>query len=279
METVKQNTRKNILSSLLALLRSKDNINIRNVRLDHLQYMLIFPLAPVFANMQGNFFSDSIRLFGLDAMTLMGSAYCIGAGVLFAFTNVKNMARVSRISAAIMAAAFVSWIILGESLLSLLLAILFMFFLGGCAACAAFAYTFALNNTERLLGAAMISTFFAVNQIDSGLSLLSGLFDKTYLAALVAGTGICILLYRRSDFSIAKNKPKATLNPALKLTLYFFIAHYFVEIFYTYLPGSSTPGAMVTNGTVGILVVCLAVAMQLVTKRSIWNMCNLFFIA
>jgi len=279
METVKQNTRKNILSSLLALLRSKDNINIRNVRLDHLQYMLIFPLAPVFANMQGNFFSDSIRLFGLDAMTLMGSAYCIGAGVLFAFTNVKNMARVSRISAAIMVAAFVSWIILGESLLSLLLAILFMFFLGGCAACAAFAYTFALNNTERLLGAAMISTFFAVNQIDSGLSLLSGLFDKTYLAALVAGTGICILLYRRSDFSIAKNKPKATLNPALKLTLYFFIAHYFVEIFYTYLPGSSTPGAMVTNGTVGILVVCLAVAMQLVTKRSIWNMCNLFFIA
>jgi len=279
METVKQNTRKNILSSLLALLRSKDNINIRNVRLDHLQYMLIFPLAPVFANMQGNFFSDSIRLFGLDAMTLMGSAYCIGAGVLFAFTNVKNMARVSRISAAIMAAAFVSWIILGESLLSLLLAILFMFFLGGCAACAAFAYTFALNNTERLLGAAMISTFFAVNQIDSGLSLLSGLFDKTYLASLVAGTGICILLYRRSDFSIAKNKPKATLNPALKLTLYFFIAHYFVEIFYTYLPGSSTPGAMVTNGTVGILVVCLAVAMQLVTKRSIWNMCNLFFIA
>jgi DNA-binding CsgD family transcriptional regulator len=279
METVKQNTRKNILSSLLALLRSKDNINIRNVRLDHLQYMLIFPLAPVFANMQGNFFSDSIRLFGLDAMTLMGSAYCIGAGVLFAFTNVKNMARVSRISAAIMAAAFVSWIILGESLLSLLLAILFMFFLGGCAACAAFAYTFALNNTERLLGAAMISTFFAVNQIDSGLSLLSGLFDKTYLAALVAGTGICILLYRRSDFSIAKNKPKTTLNPALKLTLYFFIAHYFVEIFYTYLPGSSTPGAMVANGTVGILVVCLAVAMQLVTKRSIWNMCNLFFIA
>lgn len=279
METVKQNTRKKILSSLLALLRSKDSINIRNVRLDHLQYMLIFPLAPVFANMQGNFFSDSIRLFGLDAMTLMGSAYCIGAGVLFAFTNVKNMAMVSRISAAIMAAAFISWIILGESLLSLLLAILFMFFLGGCAACAAFAYTFALNNTERLLGAAMISTFFAVNQIDSGLSLLSGLFDKTYLAALVAGTGICILLYRRSDFSIAENKPKATLNPALKLTLYFFIAHYFVEIFYTYLPGSSTSGAMVANGTVGILVVCLAVAMQLVTKRSIWNMCNLFFIA
>src|SRR5690606_20120735 len=82
-----RNMGKSIVTSFLALFRSKDNVNIRNVRLDHLQYMLIFPLAPVFANMQGILFSDSIRLFGLDAMTLMGSAYCIGAGALFAFSN------------------------------------------------------------------------------------------------------------------------------------------------------------------------------------------------
>ncbi len=274
-----RNMGKSIVTSFLALFRSKDNVNIRNVRLDHLQYMLIFPLAPVFANMQGILFSDSIRLFGLDAMTLMGSAYCIGAGALFAFSNVKNMTRVSRISATVAAASYIPWIMMDEGHLSLMLAILFMFFLGGCAACAAFAYTFALNNTERLLGAAMISTFFALNQIDSGLSLLSGLFDKTYLTALVAGSCACLFLYRTRDFAVAENKPKATLYPALKLTLYFFVAHYFVEIFYTYLPGASMPNAMVANGTVGILVVCLAVALQFITKRSIWNMCNLFFIA
>ncbi len=279
MTKVEQNIKKSIPGSFLELFRSKDNINIRNVRLDHLQYMLIFPLAPVFANMQGALFSDSVRLFGLDAMTLMGSAYCIGAGTLFVFSNVKNMAKVSRISAVIMAATYIPWLMMGESLLSLLLAILFMFFLGGCAACAAFAYTFALNNTERLLGAAMISTFFALNQIDSGLSLLSGLFGRTYLTALIAGSCICLLLYKANDFAFVENKPKASLNPALKLMLYFFVAHYFVEIFYTYLPGASSPGAMVANGAVGILVVFLAVVMQLVTKRSIWNMCNLFFLA
>ena len=271
--------RKSILTSFFALFRSKDNINIRNVRLDHLQYMLIFPLAPVFANMQGVLFGNSIRLLGLDAMTLMGSAYCIGAGALFAFTSAKNMVKVSRISAIVMVAAYIPWIAMGESLLSLLLAILFMFFLGGCAACSAFAYTFALNNTERLLGAAMISTFFALNQIDSGLSLLSGFFDKTYLTALVAGSCVCLFQYKTSDFSVVENKPRATLNPALKLTLYFFVAHYFVEIFYTYLPGASMPNAMVANGAVGILVVFLAIALQLITKRSIWTMCNMFFLA
>jgi DNA-binding CsgD family transcriptional regulator len=274
-----QSMGKSIPTSFFELIRSKDNINIRNVRLDHLQYMLIFPLAPVFANMQGTLFGDSIRLFGLDAMTLTGSAYCIGAGALFAFSNVKNVAKVSRISAIVTAAAYIPWVMMGESRLSLLLAILFMFFLGGCAACSAFAYTFALNNTERLLGVAAISTFFALNQIDSGLSLLSGFFDKTYLTALVAGSCVCLFLYKANDFTVVGNKPKATLNPAIKLTLYFFVAHYFVEIFYTYLPGASMPHAIVANGAVGILAVCLTVALQLITKRSIWNMCNLFFIA
>ncbi len=266
-------------NSFIALIRSKDNINIRNVHASRLKYMLIFPLAPVFANMQGALFSDSIRLFGLDAMTLMGSAYCVGAGALFALTNIKNIALVSKISGIATAAAFMIWLFMPESVLSLLIAISFMFGLGGCAACASFAYTFALNNTERFLGAAAISLFFALNQLDSGLSFISGIFDKIYLTALILGTCACLSFYKAEDFSAAENKPRAKLNPALKLMLYFFIAHYFVEIFYTYLPGASSKAAMVANGTTGIIAVCLAVALQLITRRSIWNMCNLFFIA
>lgn len=270
---------KNLLVSFISLLHSKDNINIRNVRLNRIKYMLIFPLAPVFANMQGTLFSDSIRLFGLDAMTLMGSAYCLGAGMLFALAKVKNLAVTTRIFASFTAVTYIPWLFIPESPLSLLLAILFMFGLGGCAACAAFSYTFALNNTERLLGAAAISFFFALNQIDSGLSLISGFFNRFYLTSLVAGTCICLFLYNTNDYSEVERRPKAKLNSALKLMLYFFIAHYFVEIFYTYLPGASMPDAMVANGAVGVLVVVLTVALQFITKRSVWNMCNLFFLA
>ncbi len=88
MAKEKQEKKINIAVSFLALLRSKDNINIRNVRAGRLKYMLIFPLAPVFANMQGVLFSDSVQLLGLDAMTLMGSAYCVGAG-----GNLRGAAR------------------------------------------------------------------------------------------------------------------------------------------------------------------------------------------
>jgi len=69
MSDTDKSGKKTFLVSFLSLLRSRDNINIRNARFDHIQYMLIFSLAPVFANMQGALFSDSVRLFGLDAMT------------------------------------------------------------------------------------------------------------------------------------------------------------------------------------------------------------------
>ncbi len=279
MSEVKSDARSSLPASLVALRRSKDNINIRNVRSCHLKYMLIFPLAPVFANMQGALFSESVQLFTLDAMTLMGSAYCIGAGVLFAFTRTRNMAFFARLTALVTAAAFAVWLLMPESLFSLIMALVFTFGLGGCAACAAFAYTFILNNAERLLGAAAISLFFALSQLDAGLSLLSGYFGRIYLAALILGTAICLSLYKKEDFIAVEARPRASMNPAIKLTLYFFVAHYFVEIFYTYLPGSSSAAAQVANGSVGIFVVFLAVTLQLVTRRSVWNMCNIFFIA
>ena len=189
------------------------------------------------------------------------------------------MAFFARLTALVTAAAFAVWLLMPESLLSLIMALVFTFGLGGCAACAAFAYTFILNNAERLLGAAAISLFFALSQLDAGLSLLSGYFGRVYLAVLILGTAICLSLYKKEDFTAVEARPRASMNPAIKLTLYFFVAHYFVEIFYTYLPGSSSATAQVANGSVGIFVVFLAVILQLVTRRSVWNMCNIFFIA
>ena len=267
--------KKGFIESFKVLVHSRDHINIKNIRTSHLKYMLIFSLAPVFANMQGSLFSDSIKLFNLDPMTLMGSAYCIGAGVFFAFSNQKNMALLAKISAFLTALAFIIWLFLPESVLSLLVAIFFIFSLGGCAACAAFSYTFILNNSERLIGAAGISLFFAINQIMSSLFL----FKRVYIFLLILGNCICLLFYKKEDFKEKEKKEKTRMNYPLTLTLYFFIAHYFIEIFYTYLPGASSSNAKLANGIIGILVVVLVILFQLTGIRSIWNMCNIFFIA
>jgi len=76
-----------------------------------------------------------------------------------------------------------------------------------------------------------------------------------------------------------RKKPEAKFNPAIKLMLYFFVAHKLVEVFYTYFPVASTSEALITNGIVGVLVIGLSFILQVSAKRSVWNMCNLFFIA
>jgi len=87
------------------------------------------------------------------------------------------------------------------------------------------------------------------------------------------------LLYEKKDFVQIDDKPDENMNPTIGLMLYFFIAHYFVEIFYTYLPGAALKEAFIYNGAVGILVIILAIILQFVIKRSVWHMCNIFFIA
>ena len=269
-----------LFSSFRGLLRMRDNISLANIRMKNLKYMLFFALAPVFANMQGSLFVNDIRMFGMDAMTLMGSAYCIGAGVIFAFTSVKNMVIVARASVIMTLMGFIPWIIIPESQLSLSMAILFMFGFGGCAACSAFSYTFALNNAERFFGVVIISAFCMLMEFDYGVSFISGLFGgDTYLTMLVIGTVICLWSYKTEDFTAALKKPEAKFSPAIKLMLYFFVAHKLVEVLYTYFPVASTPEALISNGIVGILVIGISFAMQVLAKRSIWSMCNLFFLA
>lgn len=258
---------------------ARDNIRPANIRAKNLKYMLIFALAPVLANIQGTFFESDLGLLGLDVMTLMGGAYCIGAGVIFAFSRVESMAGVARVSVVLMLAGFIPWLFLPESQLSLGLAVLFMFGFGGCAACAAFAFTFALNNAERFFGAALISVFCILMQLGCGLSLLPGLLDSACPALLVLGTVLCLWSYKTEDFTDADKKNEARLNPAVKLMLYFFMAYKLVEILYAYFPAAAAFEGLILNGLAGILAIGLSFGLRAWAKHSIWMMCNLFFIA
>jgi len=276
---IKQNYISRLFTSFIRLWNSRNDLSFKNVRLSYLQYFLALPLSLTFANMQEILFTSGVQLFGFNARTLIFSAYCIGAGLLFALSSVRNIAAISRVSAIISAAGFIPWIFMADGPVSLLLASLFMFGLGGSVACASFAYTFVLNNPERFLGAVLLSFFYALARLNAGLPVMAPLFFKLFLSLLVAGTVFCLALFKAADFADLLEKNKAKLNSAIKLALYFFIAAFCVDYFYYYLPGSSEPEAMVLSGLFGLLAVCLSVAIQMVAKRSVWHMCNLFFIA
>lgn len=261
------------------LLLPRPEQDIRSIRLSRLPYMLIFALAPVFANMQEGVLGGHPGLAGVDAMSLMGIAYCLGAGMLFAIVRPEGLRRYARGLAWVCAALYTAWLALppGEGG-SFAAGLLFMFALGGCAGIAAFGYCYALNAAERMLGAALISLFCMLWQLDFSYQFLSGLFPRAYLSSLVAGTAICLSLYRAEDCRRAEENRQSRLNLPLVLMLLFFFLHKAIEVFYTYLPASRAMEALRANALMGIITFFLSLFLYFRARFSVWHMCNLFLI-
>lgn len=268
-----------LLSSIIRLWNAQETLRFRNVRRSHLQYFLAFPLAMIFANIQEVLFKSGYSLFGLDAVTLSSGSYCLGGGILFVFSNKKNISAISKLSAAIAAAGLLMWLLLPDSTVSLGFAMLFMAGIGGCAVSGGYSYAFALNNTERFLGAVLISLFYGLSKINVGFSLLSPMGLRIFMILLVAGIAISLAAYRTKDFEHVQNSREKGLCPAVWLMMYFFITMYFIEMFFTYMPGAAEPSVMILSGVLGVLAVLLCVVLQMFFSRSVWMMCNLFFIA
>lgn len=268
---------KSVLKRIKEMLRPRAEQRFAFVRWSRLPYMLIFALAPVFANMQEDVLAGLPDLFGLDAMSLLGAAYCLGAGVLFAFARLKGLKTYARWLAILGAALFISWLILPPGMPSLVFALSFMFVFGGCAGIAAFAFTYALNNQERFLGAALVSLFYLLWELDFSFRFFSGFFPRAYLSALVLGTLICLSLYRNEDFAEAGEEGQSRAGAPILLMLLFFFALKAIAVFYTYLPGAASPEALRVSALAGIGVFALGLYLYFRCRFSVWYMCNLFF--
>lgn len=281
---MKQNTAKQsylyrFRTSFSKLWRSRDDLSFRNIRVSHLHYLLALPLSLGFANAQEILFKTDVRLFGLDGLTIVLSAFCLGAGLLFALVNVRNLKGIAISSAVLALSGFIPWIFVPDGIVSVLLAALFMFGMGGSVSCAVFVYTFVLNNPERFLGAIILSFFTAVVRFAAGLPDFPQFINKVTMFLLIAGTVFCLFKFKTKDFESLPSKREAKFSPPILLVLYFFIAVFCLDYFYSYLPGTSEPRAMIMSGLSGVLAVCLAVVVQTTVRRSVWHMCNQFFIA
>lgn len=153
---------------------------MKNIRHSHLRYMLIFSLAPIFPHMKNTLVADMV--LGMDGVFMMGIAYSLGLGLLFFLKELAGLARFARGLAVVTAGFFLAWLLLPEGLPSQLSSMLFSLGFGGCAGVALFAFSNALNDGERLLGAALASLFCLLSQILFSLFSLWEISGSLYLA-------------------------------------------------------------------------------------------------
>ena len=241
----------------------------------HIKYMLIFTLAPIFPSMRDSLRVDAYPLFGLNSIFLMGIAYSLGIGLLFAFAKLENIARYARHVVMFMALGFVLWLILPIGPLATLAGIVFSLLFGGCAGFQLFGFGCALNDTERLIGAAITSLFCLLFQLFIALVPLSGNSGIVFVALQVLVSAKCLTLYQEQDFEHIKNKSIEGHGKKLAPALFFFFAHRAIVFFYSYLPAA--PSQLI-SGLSGLVVFALCIIIYVAAKFKIWHMCNMFFV-
>ncbi len=266
-------------SSVARLWNMRETLRFRNIRCSRLQYFFVFPLAMIFANLQEVLFISDVRLFGLDASTLSSVAYCLGALIIYIFSGKKNISVISRLSAILCAGGVLMWIILPDGVPGFAFAMVFMAGIGGCAVSGGYAYAFVLNNTERFFGAVLITLFYGLTKIVAGIPLPSPVWLRISMLLTVAGSAVCSAAYRQADFEHVQTGKDKKTDPAVGLMMYFFISMYFTDAFNSYIPGAAEPATILICGVSGVAAVLLCVLMQFFLRRSVWTICNLFFIA
>lgn len=274
---MKKNLATNLINGFLRAWFPKFRQSFTEIRWHRLRYMLIFAHAPLFSNIQEVYFHQDPKIAGIDAVTWMRLAFCIGAGLLFAFASLKNINRYSKLLAGSCALFFTLWLFIQSGVPAVIVACLFTFFYGGTAAVVIFHYAYALNDTERFFGAALTSLYYVIFQLILASNIMTAFVSRLYIAGLVLVTVLSIFSYRIKDYIDIVEKPRQRENKQIGLMLYFFFAYHIVEMFYTYIQGASTTTTLFLNGIVGVAVFSLATYLYFYAKFNLWHMCNLFF--
>lgn len=165
-----------------------------------LPYMLIFSMAPIFPNMKNSLVANADRILGMDGVYSMGIAYSLGIGLIYLVVQPALLHRAAKVLAVVTAALFLGWILTSLSILTPWLGLFFSLGLGGCAGIALFGFIYALNDMERLFGAAITVLFCMLSQMIFSLPPLWALSGPLYLAAQVLVTLLCFTRYKPRDY-------------------------------------------------------------------------------
>jgi DNA-binding CsgD family transcriptional regulator len=140
--------------------KSRDELNIRNLRLSNWNIILLFACGIIMGDLRLVDLGDEAFWLGFDSFTLELMVYSF-AILLFAFIPRRLILQISRLGALIMMAIMVFEVVTGDTN-SLALYLAYSFADGLCLGGAVFLFFFFLNNDERLLNMVVIGLYYII---------------------------------------------------------------------------------------------------------------------
>lgn len=267
-----------LASSLRNLWSAQEMLTFRNIRKSHLQYFLAFPLAMTFVNVQNLILNNGIGVFGLSHTTITFTSFALGAMIMFIFSNEKNISTTSKISAFITAMGFFLWLFIPDNFLSLIFDVVFMFGIGGCVSCSSFSFVFMLNNAERFFGSTLMILFIDFLELCDGFMVIALIVRKGFALAIVVILCVCMYLSKKEDYRVTENEQSKKLDPSIGLALFIFLSYFAIRITGFYAPAFQHPSNGLLWAILAPTLILFFIMLQVVFKRSIWTLCNVFFI-
>jgi DNA-binding CsgD family transcriptional regulator len=269
-----------LIPSFHELWSAQEVLAFRNIRKkSHLQYFFAFPLAMTFINIQNLILDDGIGVFGLAHNTFTFLSFALGAMVMFSFTNEKNITAVSKLSALLTAAGFIPWFFLPDGYPSLVFDSIFMAGVGGCVSSSSFSFVFMLNNAERFYGSTLMVFLIDFVELGAGFAPVSPIVRKTFALAMIAAICACMVLSKGKDFNGAGNKKIKKFDPSIWLVLFIFLSYFAIRITGFYASAFQHPSNAQMWGILALVLILCSVILLVVFRRSIWTLCNVFFLA
>lgn len=267
----------NITTAIVRLWNMRDELQLRNIRSSHLQYTLAMPMCLGIGNMMSSLFRANTPLFGLDPKVTLYCAYLFGA-FLFFFISAKRFLHFSRLASILSGAALFVWLILPQGEPQSIAATICWFALGTCVYSATYVYMLVLNNTERFFGAFIIVVNYGICLLLDGAGVTNGSLWKVLPIFFLLAAIACIAQFKPDDltesFRETRREADITMYPAFALFFIFFLMDAFISFLYV-RGGHATILSFGVGATLGGVITLIV---QLVFKRSIWHVWNMYFI-
>lgn len=264
--------------SVRELFGARETLSPGSIRRQYLPYFLAFPLAMIFVNVEDFFLSGRSGTPGLPAVAYAFLAFTAGAVAFFTVCREDNTARVSRAAALTAAAGMLLWLIFQTGLPSFFFMLVLMAGIGGCVSCAGFSFVFVLNNAERFFGCALMLAAIRLIKLFALLPAISPLFRQGLALCPTAALVVSMLRFRQEDFSGRTVCGAERFNGGVRLTMFLLIAYFAIRITGFYAPAFRYVPSSFLLGALELLPLFFCLAAQTVFRRSVWTLCNVFFL-
>ena len=217
-------------------------------------------------------------MFGLKFITLGVIAFGLGATVFFSLASLRNIAWLSRVASLLALLGFFPNLFVPDGAAAFVFATVLMAGIGGCVSLSSYANGFVLNNTERFLGAILILLYSGVMRVINDLFFVPDFFMPAVMATVAIGLILASFLCRATDFDLDYTG-RGRYSEGVWLVLFVFYSFFVTKSLGLHVEAFHQPHSGLVTGVSIITAVLLCLIVQMALNRSVWTMCNVFFIA